>query len=352
MALVGRRLEMAEAGRLLESAAGGRGGVLAVTGPPGSGRSELAAAIAAEAAKRGFEVLRAAVMRGQPGRLVWARLLRDAGAPDDLAALVLGESGPQDLDALASIVTAGSRRLLVIDDLDHGGPETLQVLQAVAARAAGSSTVVTVIAVLPPGFGTELRLGGLSEEELAVALDVPPQAQHGLWLASGGLPGVAISLAAELAACRDEVDPLVHLALTAPSRAEFLDVDAGLVRLLEMAIPRAPDEATRARLLARLAHEMLGDASAGPRRRALADEALKLARDSGEPQVLAEVLDARLHALWDPAGAEDRLSAASEIVDLAREARDDVRERLFLLLLCVPLMSTLFPITDHPTLPP
>src|SRR5215472_2308736 len=328
MALVGRRREMAEAGRLLESAAGGRGGVLAVTGPPGSGRSELAAAIAAEAARRGFEVLRAAVLRGQPGQLVWARLLRDAGAPEDLAARVLGESGPLDLDAVAGALTAGNRRLLVIDDLDHSGPEALQVLQAVAARAAGSSTVVMVISVLPPGFGTELRLGGLSEEELAaVASDVPPEAQHGLWLASGGLPRAAISLAAELAACRDEVDPLVHLALTAPSRAEFLDVDAGLVRLLEMAIRRAPDEATRARLLARLAHEMLGDASAGPRRRALADEALKLARDSGEPQLLAEVLDARLHALWDPAGAEDRLSAASEIVDLAREARDDVRER-------------------------
>ena len=39
------------------------------------------------------------------------------------------------------------------------------------------------------------------------------------------------------------------------------------------------------------------------------------------------MLDARLHALWDPAGAEDRLAAASEILDLARAAGDDVRER-------------------------
>ena len=148
-----------------------------------------------------------------------------------------------------------------------------------------------------------------------------------VWLASGGLPGVARALAADLAASADQVGPLVRLALTAPSQAEFLEVDTGLVRLLELAVPQAEDDNTKARLLARLAHELLGDSSAGPRRRALADEALKLARDCGEPRVLAEVLDARLHALWDPDGAEDRLAAASEIIELARAAGDDNRER-------------------------
>jgi len=319
---------MAEVERLLECAATGQGGVLAITGPPGSGRTELAAAAAREAARRGFEVLRATVMRGQPGPLAWAQLLRDAGAPDDLASRLLDEAGPVDLDTVARVLAARSPRLLVIDDIDHGGPEALQLLRVVAARAAASATAVVVVSVLPPGLGTELRLGGLSEGELAaVAPGVPPWARHAVWLASRGLPGIARSMAAELAAAEDNLDPLVRLALTAPSQAEFLDVDAGLVRLLDMAIPRAPDNGTRARLLARLAHEMLGDSSAGPRRRALADEALKLARDAGEPQVLAEVLDARLHALWDPAGAEERLAAASEILDLARAADDDVRER-------------------------
>jgi hypothetical protein len=50
-------------------------------------------------------------------------------------------------------------------------------------------------------------------------------------------------------------------------------------------------------------------------------EALRLARRTADPATLAEVLDARLHALWDPAGAEDRLAADSEIIDLARTAR-------------------------------
>jgi hypothetical protein len=319
---------MAEVGRLLDCAADGRGGVLAISGPAGSGRSELAAAAAREAARRGFEVLRTTAIRGQHGQLAWARLLADAGAPDDLISRALGDAGPLALDSVARVLGGGNRRLLVIDDIDHGGAVALQVLQMVAARVAVAGTAVVVTSVLPLGVGTELRLGGLSEEELAAVLpDLALQARHAVWLASGGLPGVARSLAADLAGGTERAGALVHLALTAPSQADFLDVDTGLVRLLELALPQAPDDSTKARLLARLAHELLGDSSAGPRRRALADESLKLARDLGDPRVLAEALDARLHALWDPDGAEDRLAAASEIIELARAGGDGTRER-------------------------
>ena len=152
-------------------------------------------------------------------------------------------------------------------------------------------------------------------------------AGHALWVASRGLPGVAVSLARELADLAGNQDPVVHLALRAVPATAFLDVDANLVRLLELAAERAGDNATRARVLARLAGELLGDAAAALRRRALADEALRLARLTGDPGTLAEVLDARLHALWDPAGAETRLAAGSEIIDLARAAGDDRRER-------------------------
>ena len=326
--IAGRRREMAEVRRLLDRAADGRGGVLAVSGPPGSGRTELAVAAAREAASRGFEVLRTAAVRGQPGPLAWARLLADAGAADDLASRALGDMGPQALDAVARALGSGNRRLLVIDDIDYGGAAALQVLQMVTARAAVTSTAVVVTSVLPVGVGTELRLGGLSEDELATVLPgLELQARHAVWLASGGLPGVAQSLAADLAASADQAHPLVRLALTAPSQADFLEIDTGLVRLLELALSQAPDDSTKARLLARLAHELLGDSSAGQRRRELADQSLKLARDLGDHRVLAEVLDARLHALWDPAGAEDRLAAASEIIDLARAAGDGTRER-------------------------
>jgi hypothetical protein len=113
----------------------------------------------------------------------------------------------------------------------------------------------------------------------------------------------------------------------AASSVSFLDVDANLIRLLESAVDRADGDVTRARVLAKLARELLGDASAATRRRALVDEALQLARRAADPRILAEVLDARLHALWDPGGAEDRLAAGSEIIDLARAAGDDRRER-------------------------
>jgi hypothetical protein len=254
-------------------------------------------------------------------------LLADAGAPDDLVSRALGEAGPLALDRVARVLGSGNRRLLVIDDIDYGGAAALQVLQMVAARVAVAGTAV-VVTSLPLGVGTELRLSGLSEDELAAVLpDLALQARHAVWLASGGLPGLARSLAADLATGTDQAGPLVRLALTAPSQADFLDVDTRLVRLLELALPQAPHDSTKARLLARLAHELLGDSSAGPRRRALADESLKLARDLGDPGVLAEVLDARLHALWDPAGAEDRLAAASEIIELAWAAGDGTRER-------------------------
>ena len=328
VALAGRRREMAEIGRVLDGAADGRGGVLVITGTAGSGRTELAAAAAREGGRRGFEVLRTSAVRGQPGRLAWARLLADADAPGDLASRVLDDASPLELDSVARVLGSGRRRLLVIDDIDHGGAGALQVLQMVAARAAATSTAVVVTSVLPLGVGTELRLSGLSEDELAAVLPgLAAQARHAVWLASGGLPGVAQSLAADLATSADQAHPLVCLALTAPSQADFLDVDTGLVRLLELALPQAPDDSMKARLLARLAHELLGDSSAAPRRRELADQSLKLARDIGDPLVLAEVLDARLHALWDPAGAEDRLAAASEIIEVARATGDGTRER-------------------------
>jgi hypothetical protein len=107
-----------------------------------------------------------------------------------------------------------------------------------------------------------------------------------------------------------------------PSTAEFLDLDVDLVRLLEAAAGRVGDDGTRARVLARLAYELLGDASAGPRRRELADQALRLARACGDPQTLAEVL-----------------ATASKIVELARATGGGARERRGLFWRFVALME-------------
>jgi tetratricopeptide (TPR) repeat protein len=261
--------------------------------------------------------------------MAWAQLLRDTGAPAGLTAALLGEdAGPLDLDEAARHLVSGSLRLIVVDDVDRGGPDAVEMLSVVAARSAAARVAVIATARQPLGLRPELRLNGLSEADLAAAVGgLASEVVHALWLASGGLPGVARRLAGDLTGLGDDDDPVVHLALTAPSAAPFLDVDARLVRLLEAAASRARDDAARSRVLARLAYELLGDASAAARRRALCDEALGLARRAGDPGSLAEVLDARLHALWDPDGARDRLEAGSEIVVLARAAGDGKRER-------------------------
>jgi hypothetical protein len=229
-------------------------------------------------------------------------------------------AGPLDLDAAA-----------------RGGPDAAAMLSVVAARCTASATAMIVTANAPLGLRGELRLTGLSQAELAEAIRIPDkETAHALWVASRGLPGVALPLARELS---ETEDPVVYLALRATSAAAFLDLDTSLIRLLEMAAERARDDATRSRILARLARELLGDASAGARRRSLADEALRLARRADDPGPLAVALDARLYALWDPDGAADRLAAGAEIIALARAAGDDQRERQGQFWRFVPLME-------------
>jgi tetratricopeptide (TPR) repeat protein len=327
VAVVGRDRELGEVGRLLDRAAAGRGDVLAVVGVPGAGKTALLDAAVALGRERGFAVFRGSPAVGQPGLFVWAQVLRDAGTPESVGARLLGDPGPLDLDRAARELVTGGRRLIVIDDLDRGGGQAAGLLPVLAARVAAMPAAVIAASGTPLGVGSELRLGPLSEDEVAALAGLTrPEIRRAVWVASRGLPGPARSLAADLAGLPEDQDALVHLALHAPSQAWFLGVDVNLVRLVETAAVRAADPA-RARLLARLARELLGDASAGRRRRELCDEALALARRAGDQRVLAEVLDARLHALWDPASAEDRLAAGSQIMELARAAGDQVRER-------------------------
>lgn len=328
MQVIGRDRELEEIDRLLTHAAEGRGGLVVIVGPQGSGTTTLADATVDRARQRGFEVLRSFPAPGGPPRLLWAQLLRDVGAPDDVAVRVLEGGGPLDLDTAARRLVSASARLFVIDDIDRAGQPAVEVLSVVAARAATGPTAVLATSRVPLGVGLELRLEGLSESQLGAAVgETRPVVRHALWVASRGLPGVARSLASDIARGDEDLDPVAHLALVSMSTVEFLAVDIALVRLIELALQQARDDRTRARLLAKLAHELLGDAAAAARRRALIEEALALARSADDARTLAEVLDARLHALWDPAAAADRLASASEIIDLARATGDGVRER-------------------------
>lgn len=319
MSLVGRRRELVAVAQLLDRAAAGNGGHLIVTGSPGAGKSALTAAAADLARARGIPVFHAA------GPVPGTGLPRWIGLPDDPAG---GEpapgSGPADLDHVARTIAEGGPRLLLVDDADRAS----EFLALLTTHLGTGATALIATTTAPVGLAPELYLRGLTEPELAQLVpDLPPDAVHAVWLASGGLPGAAIGLAGELAELGHTADAVLHLALTTPSRAEFLDLDVGLIRLLEAATERALAPGTRARVLARLARELLGDPSAGPRRRQLIDEAVELARMSGGPGTIAEVLDARLHALWDPAAVHERLAVASEIVEQARRAGDAEAER-------------------------
>ncbi|HJP79980.1 MAG TPA: ATP-binding protein [Pseudonocardiaceae bacterium] len=323
MGLVGRQRELAALDDLLDRAERGSGALLGFTGPAGSGKTALLDVAGERARARGFQVLR---VSGESGLLAWAQLLRDAGAPDEVARQLLDEPGPLELDDAARLLIADTARLIIVDDVDERA-----LLAVLAGRLAAGSTSVLVSSRSGLGIGRELRLGSLSEPDLAVLLGevgvVDPGAVRTLLVASRGLPGAARAFAAELADLPAGVDPILHLALNlVEDISGFLIVDGAVLRLLELAVDRAGDDATRALVLARLARGLLGDASAAARRRALIDEAEQLARRSGDARTLGEVLAARLHALWAPDGVHDRLRLGAEIVALGRSSGDETLE--------------------------
>jgi hypothetical protein len=284
--LVGRQRELAAVARLLDYGREGQGGRLLITGPPGAGRTALLHAAAGLAYDRGMPV-------------TWL-------APDAVVPAVIAEDGP---------------RLLLVDDLDHSGSHAAELL------ARTPSVGITLLATARSMIATvaELRLRALTEAELADVLpELSADAVHGLWLLSSGLPGRACALAGELVGTDGLA--VLTLALNGQSTAEFLLPDVGLIRLLEESTEGVLSPAVRARTRARLARELLADPSAAACRRELADQAVAEAWSAGEPGVLAEVLDSRLHALWDPSAASERLSVARQIVRHARRAGDSTLE--------------------------
>src|SRR5256885_3869036 len=156
MGPVGRVAELGEIDALLEAAAAGSGGVVTLVGPQGSGKTALIAAAAEMARDRGFEVLGAAPVRGQPGRLVWAQLLHDAGAAEEDSRGLLDRGDLLAASAALRALTAG-RRLIVIDDIDTGGHDAGGGLALVPSRGVVSSTAALVAAATPARGCRELQ---------------------------------------------------------------------------------------------------------------------------------------------------------------------------------------------------
>ena len=330
VAVIGRQRELGTIEELLDRAERGTGDLLVINGPSGSGKTALLDAAADRARQRGFTVLRTA----PAGGLMWAQLVRDVGGSDVLTQRLLDGPSRLDLDDSAMLIASTSSTLIVVDDIDNVDDidqHVLPMLRALAGRLVSGSTVVLVSSKSGLGVGRELRLGSLSEPDLALVLAEvgvdDPDTVRTLLVASRGLPGTARAFAAELTGLPPGVDPILHLALNVVTEISgFLIVDGAVLRLLELAVDRTDDDATKALVLAKLARELLGDASSAARRRALVDEAEQRARRHGDPRVLGEVLASRLHAVWEPEGVHDRLRLGAEIVALGRSSGDETLE--------------------------
>jgi tetratricopeptide (TPR) repeat protein len=99
--------------------------------------------------------------------------------------------------------------------------------------------------------------------------------------------------------------------------------DPERVSLLDEAMELLPDEDSplRARLLARLALELYY-AGEPELRLSLSEEAVVIARRTGDLRTLASCLDARHYALWLPENVEQRLEVAAELRSVAEQTGD------------------------------
>jgi len=95
-------------------------------------------------------------------------------------------------------------------------------------------------------------------------------------------------------------------------------VDAQRVALFEEALAATRDDEPRIQLLAGLANALYWSPRDAPRVRALADEALALARKLGRPELLARVLNHRHTSVWSPDSLAERTAIAKEVIELAQ----------------------------------
>ena len=131
--------------------------------------------------------------------------------------------------------------------------------------------------------------------------------------------------AARLAEGLDATELLARAAL-ANTRGLFSavgEIDADRVGVLEVAVTRAPDATTKARLLALLAGEHTFDRDFA-RRCSLAEEAVELARHSGDTRAVVEVLNNVYFAMWAPQTHRRRLELTGDAIDLVETFDDPV----------------------------
>jgi WD40 repeat protein/DNA-binding SARP family transcriptional activator len=185
--LAGRDLELAQLIGLLADACEGRGAVVLVSGPHGSGKTRLAAELARDALRRRMTVA----------------YTRASGSTDD------------SLDAIRRAEKSERPVLLVLDDAADAGRDVLDRAAALIGDSAGRRLLLLVLHARsepPPGFAAKaawsLELGPLSEEAMAeiarlyLPTTVEPPPIRALAAESRGLPLAVHRIAAEWARAR------------------------------------------------------------------------------------------------------------------------------------------------------
>lgn len=153
-------------------------------------------------------------------------------------------------------------------------------------------------------------------------------------LSAGDLPDARLAFgeAAALARSRRRPDALAQAALGFGAGLAGFEVslfDDAQLELIEEALAELPDDeiGLRARLLARLS-VALSFRESIENRLAVSEEAVALAREAGDPVVLAQALCAQCDAIAGPDFVEHRLATAGEAVALAVSAKDPAAELL------------------------
>jgi DNA-binding CsgD family transcriptional regulator len=212
---------------LASIAADGRGGVVVVQGPPGSGRTRAITRLAAGLRARGLDTRE---LRGNP---------REVALPLAAVSELVPQFDPHEDDPLAlrlrlveALRASGRRVALCIDDADQVDEASFDLLAFAARRVpavlAVSGRVASRIGDAVPE-ATTLLLEPLADdavrELVAAAASVDPSAEVGARIVelAEGNPGAAIDLAASLSADQlAGISSMVPLNPTPTLRSRFL----------------------------------------------------------------------------------------------------------------------------------
>jgi hypothetical protein len=257
---------------------------------------------------------------GSPGRFAFAHAL--------VQRAILQNAGPTREAALhrrvAEALEADDSRDVPLAELARHWLQATSTSDHRRARDWARQAGDAALAALAPGDAAAyyrqalLLHDQLREDDVATRIDL--LTQLGTAERQSGDPEHRDTLlkACRLARRTGDAERLAEAALANNSGtfSTFQGVDPEQVEMLEAALAAATDPARRALLTGTLANE-LTYAAAFDRRRELADEAMQLARATGDPALVLRVSNLVFYALWVPETLEERLRLTEESSSLA-----------------------------------